>query len=111
MDVVLNRQRERVVDDRSDVGDVEPVRSDVRCDEHARGARLEVLQRLQPRRLRHVPVQAPNREPFAVQHALDPLRLLLVQREHEDPRVLRRALGLLRHQRAQVAEQPRAGEA
>ena len=52
MDVVLDRQGERVVDDRADVRDVQPPRGDVRCDEQRRRPVLEALQRVEARVLR-----------------------------------------------------------
>ena len=104
MYIVLNSQRERVVDHRRDVRDVQPARRDVRRDQQARRPRLEVLQRLQPRALRHVPVQAAYGEALAPEHVVDALRLFLVQREYEDACVVRGAFRLLGHEDPQVVE-------
>lgn len=101
MDVVLDGEREGVVDNRSDVRDVESTRSNVRRDQHACGARLEVLQRLNARGLRQVSVQTGDGEALALQHALYALRFLLVQREDKDACL---AFRLLRHERPQMTE-------
>ena len=87
MDVVLNRQRERVVDHSSHIGDIQTARSYIRRHKEPRLARLEILQRLHPPRLRHVTMQPADTEALAAKHAFDALRFLFVQREYEDPRL------------------------
>lgn len=104
---ILNREREGLVDDELDLGDIESTRSDIyrahskthqqpsdvekTPNEETRTSRdenldptiLEVLQTLAPLILRHVPLNAPDLKPLPLQELGDPRRLLLVQRKHK----------------------------
>lgn len=56
MDVILDSERERVVDDSSNVRDIETSRSDVRSDQQARLPGLEILQGFESSTLRQITV-------------------------------------------------------
>lgn len=79
MNVILNCERECVIDDRRDVRDVKTSRRYVRGNQQACSASLEILQSFQSRALRHVAVQSSDTEAFASEHALDSVSLFLVQ--------------------------------
>lgn len=96
VDVVFDCERERVVDYGRDVRNVEAPRGYVRRNKQARLPTLEILQRVDPRRLRHVPVQASDGVPLAPEHTLNARRLFLVQSKYEDACVLWRARLLVR---------------
>jgi hypothetical protein len=88
VNVVLNGQRECVVDDVFDVGHVETTGSNISSHQEGLLTRLESLKRLCALVLILVGVDAIYGETLATQEGLQPNRLLLVQHEDDDTVVL-----------------------
>mmetsp|Transcript_32244 Transcript_32244/g.84535 ORF Transcript_32244/g.84535 Transcript_32244/m.84535 type:complete len:235 (-) Transcript_32244:1109-1813(-) len=83
VNVVLDREREGVVDDRLDVRNVEAARGNVGGDEERDSAALKLLERARARVLRHVAMDGDALVSSARDVLLDTRRLFLIQREDE----------------------------
>ena len=81
--VILGLLRHVVVDDVRDAGDVEPALRDVRRDEHAHLAALEILERARALRLRLVGVHRRRVDALALEMPHDAIGAVLGAREHE----------------------------
>ena len=104
MDIILNSERERIVDHSRDVRDVQPPRRDVRRDQQARRAVLEIRKRVHARGLRHVAVQRADGEAQAPERVFDARGFFFVEREVEDAAVFCAAFaGFLGRELAEVA--------
>lgn len=84
MDVILNRKWEGIVDDSSDIRDIQSSRRNVRSHQQRRLARLELQQSLHTCVLVHVSVQSCNFEAFTPEHTFHAVGFFLVEGEDED---------------------------
>ena len=83
--VVLNCQRESVVDDHIDVRNIEPPGGNVGCDQQTSVATLEVCQRCLPSILIQVAMDRCNSVSHSLEILFDAGCFLLVKAKYEDP--------------------------
>lgn len=84
MDVLLHSQRKRIVNDRLDLGYIQPPRRNISSDQQRRLGRLELVQRLHALRLAKVPVDSKRMEPACSERLGDAIAFFLVERKDED---------------------------
>lgn len=87
MHVVLNSQREAVIDNSSNIGYIKPAGCNVRRNQQLRFPGLEILQRSRACGLRKVAMYTADAEPLPLESLLDPRGFLLVKDEDEDARI------------------------
>lgn len=78
MDVIFDSKRERIINNSSDIRDIQSSSRNIRSDQQARRAVLEVGERVHACGLRHVAVQRADGEAFASEHILDARSFLFV---------------------------------
>lgn len=98
-------QRERDVDNETDIGNVKTTSSNIGCDEYVDLARLESVKGLEPRTLIQVTVQTSSQMAGALDRLLKTGCLLLVQSKNEDTGGVRSSRWVVLNVVAQVEQQ------
>lgn len=84
MDILFDSQREGIIHDRLDLGDIQSTRRDVSSDQERSLRRFEIVKRLHALRLTEVPVNSKSVEPTRSKRLRDAVAFFLVERKDQD---------------------------